>query len=253
MKKQLFALLISLPILAHAEAPICQHYEISELQAMTPDQLQQLAANFTVTHYSTDPSQNWNNTDDINCTNELARVNDILQTKLNEMIAPIKAEAEDKTKQAEKAAYETTPEGILFKKAQDTCETIRGPGDDYANAGLADLENKPNGGTGRLGCQIFIQYSLAGENCNPNSTNTPEDIQCMRIVLSDVQVFAKKAQECVDNPPKSNDEQGWNGLWVKQDLSADADNCQQDVQQTYIAVMEQKRAHWKALGYYPDN
>jgi hypothetical protein len=256
MKKQLFALLfallIALPILAHAEAPLCQHYEISELQNMPVDQLQQLAASFTITHYSTDPSQNWTNSDDVNCTNELARVNNILDARINALIAPVKAEAEDQTKQAEKTAYEETPEGKLFKQAQDTCEAIHADGDNM-DAGLAVYEKKPTSVQGKMDCEIFIQYSLAGENCNPDSTNAPEDIQCMRIVLSDVGVFAKKAQECIDNPPLAPNERGWNSLWTKPNLALDTPACESNIHYAYFTVMEAKRAHWKALGFYPDN
>jgi hypothetical protein len=120
------------------------------------------------------------------------------------------------------------------------------------NPYTAIFENLSDGGEGEGDCIIFIEYSLAGENCNPNSTNTPEDIMCMRRVLSDVGVYAKKAQECVDNPPKSRDEQGWNGLFTKQNMAMDTNACEAQVHDAYFTVMENRRAKWKALGYYLD-
>ncbi|MDE1942729.1 MAG: hypothetical protein KGI47_06255 [Betaproteobacteria bacterium] len=243
MKKLLIAFtVIVAPFLAHAEAPVCQHYEHSELEGMTPDQLMELQANFTVTHLTDNPDLTNITTDEINCSNEWDRVNSVLNEKVAALLAPLKAMVSDPTLLAKRAAYLKTTEGKILTSMQNDCDSIK-----YRGIFYDDYGPHSTGLSARTSCVVYIMYTAGKENCNPDSENTPEDIECVLRAREDVHRLVLAEQKCLDDNPDTRS--FWHGNSFNGPIR---DACTEKVYQAAVAEAEAARAKWKALGYYPD-
>ena len=237
MKKLILAALFALPLFAHAEAPLCQHYSQSELEGMSMDELNQLQARFTVIVYGDSYAVQ---TDNLNCTFEYGRVSDVINGRIHELLATVKAQSEANGAVAKEQQYETTVEGRIFKKMKDSCDAVR-----------SKLQGGIDDEGGVVDCLGYIQHALAANNCNPNSDNTPEDIACVGRTFQDVNKFIAADQECNKKYPTPDMSETFSDERDDPDLRRMA--CRRKNYSQYSAVADAARAKWKALGYYPNN
>jgi hypothetical protein len=237
MKNLIFAVLFALPLFAHAEAPLCQHYSQSELEGMSMDQLNQLEARFTVIVYGDSYTAQ---VDSLNCSTESGRVNDVINGRIHELLATVKAQSEANGAVAKEQQYETTVEGRIFKKMKDSCDVLA----------FKYKFNQPDI-FGQTDCLGYIQDSLAANNCNPNSDNTPEDIACVGRTFEDVKKLIAADLECNKKYPTPASDETWGDLRDDPDLNRDA--CTTANYKKFSEVANAARAKWKALGYYPNN
>ena len=126
MRKLVAVIFFVLTNQAMADAPVCPHYELAELQGMTVDELYNLAATFPVTHYVYGPSDAMASDDDINCGREAARV---LGIAVNKSMSGVRQTIDNlhtysETHKQEIADWKKSPEGIV--RAHSPCEEFTG-------------------------------------------------------------------------------------------------------------------------------
>ena len=236
MKKLFLAALLALPMIALAEAPVCQHYSQADLENMSMDELNDLQARFTVIVYGDSYSAQ---TDSFNCSGEYGRVSDVINERIKELLENMKTEAKASGAVAKEQTYEQTVEGAIFKKMKDYCK-IANLKDFMGNLDVSPEAN----------CYGYIQYDLAGNNCNPNSDNTPEDIACVGRTFDDVKKYMAADLECNKKfpPTKLGDYYQPND-----DPDLNRAKCYRALDSKSIDIAQARRAKWKALGYYPNN
>ena len=174
MKKHLIAVaFIITPPFAHAEAPLCPHYELSELQGMSDDQLDHLLADYTVTRYSSVPSGNYTTSDDVACAQERSRINAVVTGRLHsQMDALFNNPAAQEARQNE-AIFEKTPEGKIYASYKSMCYN--------------EFKDDKWGGAA-VECDMSMSVSLPIPKCgtfetpDPNDPykDNPEAIQCLK-------------------------------------------------------------------------
>ena len=126
MRKLVAVIFFVLTNQAMADAPVCPHYELAELQGMTVDELYNLAATFPVTHYVYGPSDAMASDDDINCGREAARV---LGIAVNKSMSGVRQTIDNlhtyrETHKQEVEDWKNSPEGIV--RAHSPCEEFVG-------------------------------------------------------------------------------------------------------------------------------
>ncbi len=112
-------LTMTFSIHAHAEAPICPHYEQSELLSMTSDQLVNLMGNYTVTirdGYGNPTS------DDMACSVERDRISTVLNAKLHDEINQVFNTPAAKSAEYRGELFSKTPEGKIYVEMQKMCQ-----------------------------------------------------------------------------------------------------------------------------------
>ena len=188
---------------AIAAAPICPHYEQSELTSMTDDQLQNLLARYTVVEQDGYGNRT---DDDIACGIEYDRIKSIIDARVKDEIHQIFGSKRAIESKARGQLFAKTPEGKIYVEMQKMCGVFSDEAEPFEGYFDKDKSDKYISLLGdAVVCDISMSYSVAhDENCgtledpDPNDPdkNDPKVMACLESYKPKVQELIKNLRAC---------------------------------------------------------